>query len=227
MVGDRNRALLGKKEVVYNGVDASFFDPTPFIEKGRTVREKLGIAIDARVVSCIAGFRPQKGHRFLLDAMGRLEGVHLLLAGDGPLRGELEAMVGDMELGRRVHFLGNVADVRPVLAASDITVLASTAEAFSMAMLESMAMETPVVATDVGGLAEAILPGETGFLVPPGDGTALAEALDEALGDHKQLRRMGRQARRLALDRFTKAEMVRRTAEVLVAVGGCDGPAVV
>jgi glycosyltransferase involved in cell wall biosynthesis len=112
--------------------------------------------------------------------------------------------------------LGNVSDVRPVFAASDVSVLSSIAvESFSIAMLESMAMEVPVIASDIGGLREAIQPGSTGFLVPPGEPDRLSEAIRKAVEDRAGTAKMGKNARLLVARRFTTSTMVAETQKVL------------
>jgi glycosyltransferase involved in cell wall biosynthesis len=111
-----------------------------------------------------------------------------------------------------------MTDVRPLLAGSNISVLASTAETFSIAMLESLAMEVPVVATDIGGASEAIQNGQTGLLVPPDDVTALASAIEHLIKDQRVRRQMGQSGRDFIKRRFTQRGMRAATSEVLKSV---------
>ena len=90
-----------------------------------------------------------------------------LIAGDGPLRGDLERMAADMGLGDVVTFLGYQPDIRPVLAGSDVVMLLSRAEGLPLVPLEAMAAGLPVVATSVGGVPEVVRHQQTGLLVPP------------------------------------------------------------
>ena len=214
-------ALQGKERVIYNGVDGEYFQPAAFSDSGQELRRSLDIPGDTLVFLCVAGFRQEKGHRFLIEAFAQLEGMpHLLFAGDGPLRQEIETLVKEKGLVGRVHFLGNVTDVRPALAAADVSVLASTAvETFSMAMLESMAMEVPMVATDIGGLREAIVSGETGELAEAGDPVSLAAALRKVSGDRLRCSVMGSSARRRVKALFSRDQMLRKTERALVEVG--------
>ena len=120
----------------------------------------------------------------------------------------------------RIIFLGNLSDVRPLLAASDLSALASTAvETFSIAMLESMAMEVPPIVTDIGGVREAVIPGETGYIVPAGDSASLMHALAKGLRidyqDRSFLKLMGKSSRMRARELFSKEEMIRDTQEIL------------
>lgn len=111
----------------------------------------------------------------LLDAVAGCPEVHLVLAGDGPLRPALEAQARG--LGGRVTFAGFVSDVRPLLAACDTFVLSSAAENVPLALLRAMAAGLAPVATRVGGVPEVVRDGVDGLLVPPGDPAALAVAL--------------------------------------------------
>ncbi len=205
-----------KSIVVYNGVDTTIYDSGTTKDAAARLRARLKIGPDELVIACIASFRAEKAHALLIDAWSQLDKApHLILAGDGPLRSEIEAQVRLLELQGRTHFLGNIADVRPVLEIADVTVLASATEAFSIAMLESMAMKTPVVATDVGGLREAVIPEETGYLLAPGDVNELKATLAAALSDRHNLARLGANARTLVQEKFSTAKVVEQTEKVL------------
>lgn len=214
--------LVGKTQVIYNGVDTEQFNPEIHQQTGRTLRHLLGISEQVKVICHIAGFRPEKGHTVLLDAFGMLardnQDVLLLFVGDGVLRPEIEERARKANLTNRVHFLGNLADVRPALAASDCSVLASTGETFSIAMLESLAMRVPVVATDIGGTAEAVLHGKTGLLVPANKPTAMADALHYMLQHHEERQTMGAAGRSLVMRDFSAANMIRETERALTNV---------
>ncbi len=212
-------AMAERSQVIYNGIDTDRFAPKALAANSDGLRQQLGID-DAKVVlACIAGFRPEKGHRYLLEALARLADTHLVLAGDGLMRAEIEAQIALNQLGERVHLLGQINDVRPVLHAADTTVLASTAvETFSMAMLESMASATPVVATDIGGLGEAIEPERNGALVVPGDVEALARGLNAVAASRAQAARLGACARECVLERFSVKQMVDETERMLSTI---------
>lgn len=211
--------LETKAEVVHNGIDVSRFQRTRFIDAGAEVRERLGIPRHEFVFTCVAGFRREKGHDILIEAFSQMPlNTHLLLAGDGVQRLQIERAVRTASLQQRVHLLGTVADVRPVIAASDVTVLASTSvETFSIAMLESMAMQVPVIATDIGGLREAIIPGETGLLAIPGDVASLREQMWHALVQRPQLALMGRAGSEMVSARFTLERMTQSNEAILYA----------
>ena len=212
--------LAGATHVIYNGINTEKFKPDNHQASGKALRENLGIPIQAKVICHIAGFRPEKGHVILLDAFRMLAqrnpDTFLLFVGDGVLRPEIKERVRNVNLTNRVHFLGNITDVCPALAASDCSVLASTAvETFSIAMLESMAMRVPMVATNIGGTAEAVLHGQTGLLVPANEPTAMADALFYMLEHHEERRTMGNAGRNLVMRDFSAAKMISETERVL------------
>ncbi|MDJ0928064.1 MAG: glycosyltransferase family 4 protein [Gammaproteobacteria bacterium] len=216
--------LRGRTQVIYNGVDTEFFSPDTVSDAGAKLRRELGIAPDAVVACCIAAFRPEKGHDILLRAFARaLESevdAYLLLAGAGPRLSEIEALVTELGLNQRVEFLGIRADVRPILAAADVSVIASTAvETFSIAMLESLSMGVPVIATDIGGAGEMVFPDETGLLVPCGDPESLARAMTKMFGQPAACAAMGRKGRQLVMRQFSEEMMLSRTTDLLVEHG--------
>ncbi len=212
--------LEKKSRVIYNGVDTNKFNLASWKEKGEQLRSNLKIPANALVISCIAGFRPEKGHRILIRALSKIDNApYLLLAGDGELVPEIKKLVASLGLAEHVKFLGMVNDVRPVLAASDLSLLASTAvETFSMAMLESMSMQTPVLASDIGGLSEAIIPDETGFLFTSGDEDALAKILSDITSKKHDLENMGHKSRRMVQEKFSNDQMIRNTEDLLLGI---------
>ncbi len=216
---ERYPHLEKKSRVIYNGVNTSKFDPVPWKEKGEKLRNNLNIPADALVISCIAGFRPEKGHAILIRALKKIDNTpYLLLAGEGELQPEIRKLVASLGLAEQVKFLGMLNDVRPVLATSDLSLLASTAvETFSMAMLESMSMQTPVLASDIGGLSEAIIPGETGFLFTPGDEEALSLILSDITSGKYDLKNMGYKSRKMVLKSFSNDQMIQNTENLLLA----------
>jgi glycosyltransferase involved in cell wall biosynthesis len=129
----------------------------------------------------------------LIRALATLPGqaFEALIVGGGPERNAVEAEIRRLELHGRVRLAGERSDVPELLAASDVFVLSSRSEGLPVSVLEAMAAELPVVATDVGGLAELVVDGETGILVPPGDEAALSEALGRLVEDRELRRRLG------------------------------------
>jgi glycosyltransferase involved in cell wall biosynthesis len=149
------------------------------------VRDALGAAATDLVLLSAAALVPRKGLDVLLDALAALahRGARprLWVAGDGPERAALAARAARLGVAAQVAWLGQRDDIGDLLAAADVVVLPSRAEGLGVAALEAMAAARPVVASAVGGLAEAVVDGRTGLLVPPGDAVALAHALARLL----------------------------------------------
>lgn len=212
-------SLRGRTTVIYNGVDVARFSQEASVAYGRQLTTKLDLPAVDLMVCVVAGFRPEKGHGHLLLAFREVvaanANAYLLLAGDGPLRSEIEGLCVEYGIQRNVILLGSVPDVRAVLAVSDISVIPSTGETFSMAMLESMAMGVPVVMTDIGGAREAIRHWETGVLVQPGNSANLADAIMKLAGDSGLRRRMALGARETVVEKFTYQLMIQNTTRTL------------
>jgi glycosyltransferase involved in cell wall biosynthesis len=206
--------------VIHNGVDIDEFRPGPFVTAGQELRASLNISGDANVICSVAGFRPEKLHTVLIDAVRIVlsKGVscYLLLAGEGALKNTLQKKVSDLDLENNVLFLGALPDVRNLLAASNCKALVSAAETLSMAMLEAMAMQVPVITTEVGGASEVIEDGISGYLIPPGDAIILAEKIIEILnGDERRLK-LGVCARESVVKRFSELGMLDASANKLL-----------
>jgi glycosyltransferase involved in cell wall biosynthesis len=137
-----------------------------------------------------ARLHPQKGHTYLLAAAAAVPAATFVLAGDGPLRQELEAQAREQGVADRCVFLGERTDVPDLLAAADVVVLPSLFEGLPVSVLEAMAAERPVVATAIGGTDEAITGEDTGILVPPRDPAALAAAIRRLQADPGLARRL-------------------------------------
>jgi glycosyltransferase involved in cell wall biosynthesis len=131
-----------------------------------------------------------------------------VLVGDGSERASLEAQAARLGIGDRVIFLGYRDDVAELLASCDLLVLPSLYEGLPLSVLEAMAAGKPVVATSVGGTPEAVLDGETGFLVPSRDPTALVRAIQRLLKDACLRRKMGMAGRRRVQRNFSPTQMV-------------------
>ena len=167
--------------VIYNGVDVDTFSG-PY--DGAAKRTDLGISPQDWVIGLVGSLRPQKNHQLLLRALARIlpsvPEARLVLAGDGELRGSLEALAGELRIQDRVRFLGPRSDVPELLATFDVYCLPSHYEGMPLTVFEAMAAGVPVVATRVVGIQEVVRDRETGLLVPPNDPDALAQALMQA-----------------------------------------------
>jgi len=160
----------------------------------------------------VARLSPQKDHVSLIQAFSiaasRNGHLRLLLAGDGPLRLEVEARVKALGLEGKVRFLGVRADVPEILAAADVFVLSSRWEGNPLSVMEAMAAGKPVIATAVGGVPELVQDGVSGVLVPPENVEALADAMLKLAGDAALRTRSGQAAFRRAKERFDVSVMV-------------------
>ena len=151
------------------------------------VRASLGAGPEDVVVGTVANYRPQKGYPDLLRAaaevLQRVPAARFVTVGQGPLEQEIVALHAELGLDDRFRLLGYRADVPDVLSACDVFALASHHEGFPIAVMEAMAMGLPLVATSVGGIADAVVDGQTGLLVPPGEPQQLAAALVRMTSD--------------------------------------------
>jgi glycosyltransferase involved in cell wall biosynthesis len=219
-----------KLRVIYNGVDTSRFEGpvTP-----HAAREELGIPQHHAVVGHLARLEPQKDPRTFLAAAAivarKMPSVSFLVVGGGSLQAELEREAQALGLGGRIVFTGPRRDVPRLLAACDMSVLASVKEGMSNTIMESMAAGKPMVATRVGGNPELMQDGETGFLVSPRDPTALAAAIQRILDDPALAKSMGLQAKARMAERFSVDAMVAATQglydELVAAAATGEGAA--
>ncbi len=205
----------GRAHVVHNGVDLAPFSQRP---DAAAVRARMGLPRSAPVVGVIGRLDARKGHRFFLEAMAtvaaRSPGIVGLIVGEGSEREALAAQRDALGLGKSVQLVGYWPDLSEALAALDVFVLPSLMEGHPLAILEAMAAAKPVVATDVGGNAEAIEPGVTGLLVPPAAPGPLADAILELLREPERAARLGA-AGRLAVERsFSLPAAVRANEEI-------------
>lgn len=180
--------------VVPNAVDLARFDRDTVSARAE-LRARYGLDERAFVIGAVARLRPQKGVTHLVQAMAtvaaRFPDARALIVGDGELRADLEAQASALGIADRFRFVGHQTDVVAHLAAMDLFVLPSLYEGMPLAVLEAMAAGLPVVATAVDGTPEAVIDGETGYLVPAGDTPALAAAIVRVLDDRSAAARMG------------------------------------
>jgi glycosyltransferase involved in cell wall biosynthesis len=206
------------------GVDPEEFHPSR-VDPSR-IRREFGLARETPLLGMIAVLRSWKGHLVFLQALRRVRESHpdvqAVLVGDGPFRSVIQDAIRCHGLEARVRLLGHREDVAEILSGLDVVVSASTAaEGVPQALLQALAMRRPVVASDVGGIPEVIRPGETGWLVPPGDPEALGRAIVEALADRAGAQRMGGHGRKMVEADYSLQHMGERMEELyrsLVAV---------
>jgi glycosyltransferase involved in cell wall biosynthesis len=173
------------------------------------------------VISIIGRLRASKGHALAIAAwhavLSRIPEARLLIVGDGPERATLRQQVQRVGLHERVLFAGRIDDEREradIVRASDIALLPSYGEALPMALIEASACARPVVATDVGGVREVVSDGVGGTLIPPGEITAIADAVIELLQDPQLGARMGQAGRVLVQERFDMYSWARQLGDI-------------
>jgi glycosyltransferase involved in cell wall biosynthesis len=200
----------GKVCVIHNGIDVTGYARVP----DEAVRADLHLRDGDPVIGVNANFIRYKGHVPFFHAFAQLVAEHpravALLIGDGPERGRCEALSRELRLGHAVRFLGTRADVPRLMSVVDFVVHPSLSEGFPNAILEAMASGKPVVATDVGGSAEAVVEGVTGFVVPPGIDEALLAPMRILARDVTRRQTMGAAARQRVLSEFALDKMIRR-----------------
>ena len=225
LTGLRKRIFSEDKvTVIHNGIDLEELDE---IARSRETVESpgtFGFPTEATVVGTVTRLEPQKAIDDFLEAAAvvareRPE-VHFVIAGDGPLRGQLQDLAGRLGIANRVRFLGWRSDAFAVLSVFDVFCMSSLWEGCPMVLLEAMAASKPVVSTCVGGVGELVMDGETGLLVPPAQPRCLAEALLRLTASESLRRCYGEAGRRRVEEQFTLQSMVRayeRFYEELVA----------
>ena len=213
-VSDANRKLALKYRVapaerlvtIHNGVpdepldeplDAPFSRPSP------------------PAIIMVARFAKQKNQRMLLEACSELRVPYRLwFAGAGPTQTEVEHRAKELGMSDRVEFLGECSDVSVRLRQASIFALATNWEGFPLSILEAMRAGLPIVASDRGGVGEAVIDGKNGFLIGRHEKAEFRRALEILLTDHGLRRRMARNSRLLFQQRFTAEQMLRRTFDV-------------
>lgn len=191
-----------KVRTIHYGIDEKKFPS----RNPNEIRKRLGIPKDVIVFGTIARLTEQKGHRYLVEAMPKIiksfPRVVFLCIGDGPLRTSLIQLAQDRGVLSYIQFLGFQSDVPSLLSIMDVFVLPSLYEGFPNAVLEAMACGKPVVATCVDGTPEAVIHGETGFLVPSQNPEALAEALIRMARNPSLRKKMGKNGKRRIYEHF-------------------------
>ena len=199
-----------KLEVVRYGLDSP---PAPWGSAGGP-----DLAPETPVLVAVCRLVPQKGVDVAVEALARVRerhsAAHLVVLGEGPLRGELTSLAASRGLENGIRFPGRVGDVAWWLRRAALVVHPARWEGFGLALLEAMLCERPIVATGVSSIPEIVLDGETGLLVSPDDPEALAEAIGVLLDDPARAAAMGAAGRMRALTEFSVARMAERTATV-------------
>jgi glycosyltransferase involved in cell wall biosynthesis len=214
---DARRLWISRDAVsVRNGRDPAVFRPDP-IARAR-LRAELGVPEDQVVIVAVSRLVRHKGYPELAAAMREVPDANLWVVGERLLSDRGEDMLNLLRnagLGPRLHLLGYRTDVAAILAAADIFVLPSHFEGLPMSVIEAMLAGLPVVATDIRGPREQVLPEVTGLLVPAATVAPLAAALRSLTGDPTARAAMGSSGRQRAVELYDEAKMLARTLELL------------
>ena len=198
--------------VVHSGVSLELIRQTPRFG----IRERLGLGPDSRVAANVAALVHHKDHATLIAAAERLHSRHpdlyWVIAGEGPLKDQLQEQVRSLGLAQRVHLLGHVDQPERLIADADLFVMSSREEGLGTAVLDAMGLGIPIASTTAGGLPEMLQRG-AGLLVAPGDPEALAEAVGRILDDPALARSLLFRARD-EVQRFTDSRMAEEVRQV-------------
>jgi glycosyltransferase involved in cell wall biosynthesis len=193
-----------KIKTIYNGIDLRKFSNSKHFSK------------KARIIGMIARLNEQKNYRNFLNAAYIINkqdtNINFLIVGEGPLKEDLEKYA--QRLGKNIKFLGQRKDIPEIIKGIDIFVLSSDYEGLPLTILEAMAASKSVVATNVGGIPEAVEDGKTGILVPPKNPDALANAIMKLLKNPRLRKQMGEAGRKRAEKYFTMEKMVKKYEDV-------------
>lgn len=208
-----------KTRLIYNGLDLERFENQLDDSAGFLRKNSLPTQIDVHFVTLVANLRHHvKNVPMLLRAAKRISpakpDTHFVIAGEGELETEFRRLAESLGITENVHFIGRCTDVPLLLSASSICVLTSTAEGFSNSIIEYMAAERPVIATDVGGASEAIEEGVSGYLVTSDDDEALARRLSELLADPDKAKSFGKEGKRIAAAKFSQEAQLQKTLDL-------------
>jgi len=209
-----NREIVGlpaeKLEVVHYGLDSP---PEPWGSAGGP-----DLAPETPVLVAVCRLVPQKGVDVAIEALARVRerhpATHLVVLGEGPLRGELTSLAARRGVEDGISFPGRVGDVAWWLRRAAVVVHPARWEGFGLALLEAMLCEKPIVAARVSSIPEIVLDGETGLLVSPDDPAGMADAVNVLLDAPARATAMGQAGRIRALAEFSVARMAERTATI-------------
>ena len=212
--------LQGKKpgiSIIHNGIDIKKYN----IER-IDIRNKLKLG-DNFTAIMVASFTQVKGYDILLKSINILinNGFSfiMMLVGDGPEYNSIELLSKNLNINKDyIRFLGNRNDVFDLLNASDMFILPSRLEGLPISILEAMSQRLPVIATNVGGIPELVIDGETGILIPPNDPLALAEAMKRMISDPDMRRRMGEAGYQRVASEFSFERMTRQYEELYLSL---------
>jgi len=197
-----------KIHVVYNGIDPKSFMGEP----GINLREEWALQGDAVIIGFAGQLDERKGIDCLLRSFARTaavhKNVHLVIAGKGPMKSEIEEFSRKNNLDTKIHLVGFLDGIENFMKSIDVFVLPSLWEGFGIVLIEAMAAGKPAITTNVSSMPEIVLDGETGKIVPVDDADALFQAMNDLVQDEKLRELLGNKARTRVLEKFTLNRML-------------------
>ncbi|HUL22609.1 MAG TPA: glycosyltransferase [Thermodesulfobacteriota bacterium] len=201
---------------IHNGIDVEAY--TNHVNRD-AIKRSIGIGANQCVVGLVGNIKKVKGIRYFLQGASLVcaenpDAEFVIIGGDlkeaGSSMNDMKLLAKGMNIADRIHFLGEKKEIRELISIFDVAVISSLSEGFSNVLLEYMASAKPVVATDVGGNKEAVIDGETGFLVPPEDAGKLADGIKVFLGNREIALRCGLAGRRRVDEEFGLKRMIQK-----------------
>jgi glycosyltransferase involved in cell wall biosynthesis len=209
--------------VIHNGIRP----PEQFpLEELEALRKEIGVPDNATIVLSVGRLTRQKNYFLLLEALSKLENRNwfYIQVGEGEDRDALLARAAELGMDSSIRFLGLRNDVARVMQASDVFVLSSAWEGFPYVIVEALANGMPIVSTNVGGVSDAVLEGQNGYLVAPGDAVDLADKLQWLIADRSLRDAMSRCGKTMFAERFQDIAMFERLdAEYAKLLGNKPG----
>lgn len=196
---------LDRLVCIENGVEVHGLDKSG----ARKVRKELQIPEGTTILGMTGRLSKEKGHKYLFSAIQNMENVIMIVVGSGPLESRLKKLAEDLNITKKVVFVGFKTNVNDYLAAMDIFLLPSLTEGLPLSLLEAMAAEKPIIASQVGGIPTALEDRKTGLLVKPKDPVALKKAITTFIEDKDLAASLALNARNLAVKRFSLGKMTK------------------
>ena len=214
-----NEISAGKIKIIYNGLDLERLTPKISDRVVNCINFNLPKNENIKFVTLVANLRHTVKNQpmFLRSAQKVLQKfpeTHFILAGEGELTESLQNLANELGIIEKTHFIGRCTNIPELLSISFAGVLTSSAEGFSNSILEYMSARLPVVATNVGGASEAVIIGETGFLVESDDDEAMANQIIRLLQNPEKARKMGESGRKVVEEKFSCAAQLEKTLEL-------------
>jgi len=208
-------------EIVHNAIRPDWGARNP--ENAARLRAEMNIAPDRPVILSVGRLSREKDHATLLEAASLLHkrfAPHLVIVGEGPERPRIEKKIASLGIGSAVTLTGQQTSAEPYYGIANVAVLSSLSEGSPNALLEAMAAGVPVVATDVGGVPEVAVHGDTALLVQPGDPGELAESMGRLIREPRLASRLAARARQIVQERYAPEQRTRRLVEIYRKVAG-------